>query len=254
MIINFLYSGSSGNATLIQSDDKKTNILLDAGLSLKRLKEKFDFDSISLDAILITHEHSDHIAGLGPIGRKYNCPIYLPEPSFEKIENLLDKCNVQLINGGAEININNFEIKSFSTKHDSLGSLGYTVLDKNVNKKFGFLTDTGVFTKLMIKELSTCNACFIEADYDEEGLEKYAEYDDFLKDRIRSPLGHLSNQKTLNFLIDTLDLTKLEFVMLGHLSKNTNSPEILSSRIEEMIPAEFREKLNIITDLTVKTL
>jgi len=248
MKIKLLYSSSSGNSTIIETDN--TLLMMDAGISYKKIKKAYGSDP-KLDAIFISHEHSDHVGSVGIIARKTGCPIYIPQKSYEAKINLFNNCIVNYIEGGQTVEIGDFTISAFSTKHDSLASVGYVFTEKSTNKKFGFLTDTGGITKLIEKSLSDCNAYFIESDYDEEELEKYAGYDDYLKERIRSPYGHLSNQQALDFVTTKLNLNSVEVIVFGHLSKNTNTPEKLRERIESTIPKQFWDKLKIITQTTI---
>jgi phosphoribosyl 1,2-cyclic phosphodiesterase len=247
MKIKLLYSSSSGNSAIIESGS--TAIMMDAGISYKKIKEAYG-DDPKLNAILISHEHGDHIGSAGIVSRKTGAPVYLPQKSFEKKQTLFDDCVVNFLEGGETVEIGDFSISAFSTRHDSVASNGYVFTEKATMKKFGFLTDTGGITKLMRDSLQGCNGYFIESDYDEEELEKCAEYDDILKERIRSPYGHLSNQQSLEYVNTYLNLDTIEFIAFGHLSKNTNSPEIMRSRIEHVIPKKYWDKLNIINQTT----
>lgn len=245
MKINFLYSSSSGNATVVESTSGNTKIQIDAGVSYKKLKEAYQKD-LDINALFITHDHSDHIKNAGIVARKTNCEVYLPEPAYLNKKDLFDNCSFSYITGGNITEINELEVLAFSTRHDSPGSVGYTVFDKESKLKFGFLTDTGVITKVIKNALYDCDAFFIESDYDVEGLEKCEEYDEFLKERIKGAYGHLSNQESLEF-IKTGSSDKLQWAALGHLSKHTNTPETLQKRIEEIVPT-LKDKLIILTD------
>ena len=192
----------------------------------------------------------DHIGSAGIVARKVQCPVYLPQRSYEKKQGLFTDCTVNFIEGGDTVEIGDFSILAFSTRHDSLASNGYVLTEKATMKKFGFLTDKGGITKLMRDNLIDCNAYFIESDYDDEELEKCAEYDDILKERIRSPFGHLSNQQSLEYVNTYLKLDALNFVAFGHLSKNTNSPEIMQRRIEHIVPKKHWDKLKVLNQTT----
>lgn len=245
MTIKNIASSSSGNCTIIEAEN--TIIMIDAGISLKTILEKYgkSKDEFSIDAILITHEHSDHVKGAGVVGRHTKAPIYIPEPSYEKRTELFKDCLINYIAGGDTFTINDeLEISVFNTKHDSEACVGFKIREIKTNKCFGLLTDTGVITKLIKKSLEGCNALFIESDYDEESLVKYAEYDDNLKERIRSPLGHLSNTQAIEYMKE-LDLENIEWIILGHLSHNTNSPELLLSYLEQEFEESINQKLHI---------
>jgi phosphoribosyl 1,2-cyclic phosphodiesterase len=242
MKINIIASSSEGNCTHIYTD--KASILIDAGISAKKLYEASNIEAEGLNAIFITHEHSDHIKGLGPIGRKTGATIYIHEDILNKIEDKLYKCTVFQVSQGEKITIGDLEIDSFSTKHDAAYSCGFIILDKTNNKKLGYLTDTGNWTKLMSKKLKGCDAYIIEADYDTEELAKYAEYDDFLKERISSDFGHLSNDQTMS-LLKSLDISQTSFVCFAHLSPRTNSPELVLNKAYEYFPDEEKTLFSI---------
>lgn len=241
MDIRYLHSSSSGNATLITSGD--TSIIIDAGTSYKKLVEAVENKMPKINAIFVTHEHSDHIIGLGVLGRKTKAVIFIPEKSYEKIKSKLKGCKINFISGGDTYNVGSLAIKAFSTRHDSLESVGYTV--KSNNAKYGHVTDTGVMTPVVTEAIQDCNALFIESDYDYYQLELYEEYDDMLKSRIQSNTGHLSNQQVVKYLIKEANFNKLEWVMLGHLSPRTNSPEILDKLLKKYIHANKLPKIKI---------
>lgn len=246
MKIKFLCSSSSGNATLITGVNE--NIMIDAGPSYKTLKEANGGLDLSVQALFITHEHGDHIKGAGVLGRKTDCAIYIPEKCYlEKID-LFDSCNIQFVEGGDEIDLEEFTVKAFSTRHDSVDSVGYIITEKSTGKKFAFLTDTGVITALIREHVKDCHIYFIESDYDEEELEKNAEYSDELKTRISSPYGHLSNQESLKY-ISSLNFDMTDLIVMGHLSKNTNSPFILSSRIDQILDKKWKDKIYIVENV-----
>lgn len=246
MIIRYLYSSSSGNATLIFDD--KTTIIIDAGVSYKKLIEANNDEDFKLDAIFVTHEHSDHVSGLGVLGRKAKVPIFIPEKSYEKIKKTLKGCKINFIKGGETYTVGSLEVSAFSTRHDSLESVGYTV--QSDSGKYGHVTDTGVMTALVTDAIKGCNGLFIESDYDFYELDKYEEYDDMLKARIQSNTGHLSNQQVVKYLIKEANFDELNWVMLGHLSPRTNSPDILNKLLVKYVPFEKLPKIRIFNEPT----
>jgi phosphoribosyl 1,2-cyclic phosphodiesterase len=213
-------------------ETENTKIMIDAGLSYKKMCEHYG-EEIIPEALFISHEHADHISGAGILGRKTGCPIYLAEPCYkakqEHDEKFFKGCEIKFISGG----------------DDSAASVGFIVTELSTNKKFGFLTDTGLITPLIRSQLDGCDAYFLECDYDTESLEKYAEYDEFLKDRIKSPIGHLSNQQSLEYIHTYLNLEKVAWIILGHLSQNTNSPELLKEQCESKLPKKYWNKVHI---------
>lgn len=229
MKIKSLASSSEGNCTHIYTD--KASILIDSGLSAKKVIELAGTDKF--DAVFISHEHSDHVKGLGPLGRKLDVEIYIHELVYKKIASKLDKCNVTIWQPGETATIEDLEINNFSTRHDSVYSYGFTVSDGK--KKLGYLTDTGSWTKLMGNHLKGCDAYIIEADYDHDTLMAYDDYDDYLKERIASNWGHLSNDQTMS-LIRYLDIKDPDFIMFAHLSPRTNSPMMVKEAASAAFP------------------
>ena len=230
MYVDSLYSSSSGNCTRVYNDT--TSILLDCGVSMKRIFANGEFP---IDGIFCSHEHSDHVAGAGVICRKLKTPIYIHEQSYEPLkERIFKKCEdyINDFKGGQSVTIGDFRIHAFSTRHDSKnGGMGYVVKEISTGKRFGYLTDTGSFTKLMKTTLEGCDAYFLECGHDVDMLEASEQYDQILKDRIRSPFGHLSNEQTMGFVEDVVktNFSQTQWIIFGHLSERTNTPELVKT-------------------------
>jgi len=205
-----MFSSSSGNSTLIYNEESQ--IIIDAGVSFKRIKETASIE-LNPEAIFITHEHVDHVRGAGVLGRKTLAPIYIPAKSYEHVSHIFNGCDVRFISGGDIIETKGFTIEPFSTRHDAKGSVGFVITDKTNSKKFGMITDTGSVTRLMKLALVGCDAYLIETDYDEQLLTKYEDYDQYLKDRIRGPWGHLGNQQAMDFVEEVIDLDAVEWIL-----------------------------------------
>ncbi len=248
MNIYVLASGSSGNGTLIEHNGKF--LMIDAGIALKEFMNLFQTLGTP-EALFITHSHSDHIKSAGAIGRKIKIPIYLHSANYEKKQKIFNNVKVQFIDPGIKDPVKLFndeiQISPFSTQHDCEACVGYIIEDLIANKKFCYLTDTGSFTRLMYDKTKDCDAYLIETDYDEELLEQTPEYDDLLKQRIRSDFGHLSNQQVIEFC-KNLDLDKVQFITLVHLSKITNNHKRVRELFDEAFPLHkdkfFIEPLN----------
>lgn len=238
MKIRPLYSSSAGNACKVSTD--RTNILIEAGISYKKLITA-DKNLNHLSAIFITHSHGDHINGAGIIARKMGTPIYMLEETFKNKKSLFQQCTVNFFKHGDKINITDLEVSVFETRHDT-PSVGFIITDTNTNKSFAYLTDTGFIGRTVKEAISNCNAYLLETDYDEEELEKTAEYDDVLKERIKSPFGHLGTQQTLDFIKNNINLDKTDWIILGHLSNTTNSPELVKARLEKTIDSVYISK------------
>jgi phosphoribosyl 1,2-cyclic phosphodiesterase len=218
--IKTLASSSEGNCTHIYT--KNASILIDAGISAKKTFELSNTEAF--DAIFISHEHSDHVKGLGPLGRKTGAVIYINELVYDKIKDKLDNCKINLWKPGESTQVSDLTISNFSTRHDSLHSCGFIINDGI--SKLGYLTDTGSWTKLMGNALKGCDGYILEADYDYKKLMEYEDYDEFLKERISSNWGHLSNEQTME-LIKYLNVKNPKFICFAHLSPRTNSPDLV---------------------------
>lgn len=227
MKVRPLYSSSSGNACKVTSG--KTTLLIEAGVSYKKLKEA-NGEHLTPNAIFITHSHGDHINGAGIIGRRSRAPIYMLREAHKKKEHLFASCDVRYIKHGDQITVGSLKVDVFDTRHDR-PSVGFIITETTTGKRFGYLTDTGAIGKTVRVAISDCDAYLLETDYDEEELEKTAEYDDILKDRIRSPWGHLGTQQTLDYIKDNIDLEKVSWIILGHISTITNSPNMVNARL-----------------------
>lgn len=221
-----LYSGSTGNSFLVQSAE--TNILVDAGVSAKKIVEALeglDIDVNNISGILVTHEHSDHIKGLGTLSKKYNIPVYTNAKTWGAMPNekeKIEESNQNIIEIGKEFCIGDLQIVPFSIPHDAACPCGYNII--NNGKKISVATDIGHITPKIMSYLENSAFALIESNYDPEVL-RYSSYPFRLKSRIDGPYGHLSNAscgKVVSHLMDC----GLHSVMLGHLSKENNFPEL----------------------------
>ncbi len=221
-------SGSSGNC--IYAGDDERGFLVDVGTSLKKVREGLDAQGLSLerlDGILITHEHSDHVAGLGALLRKFPVPVYGTADTIGKI---WEKCNMKnvspelfhSIRSGEDFEINDYIIHSFSISHDAVDPVCYT-LEKN-NAKVGVATDMGTYDDHIIENLADCDVVLLEANHD-INLLQVGPYPYSLKMRILGDKGHLSNDASAR-LIKEIVHKGLKTVILGHLSEHNNFPEL----------------------------
>ena len=222
-----LYSGSSGNCLFVNSNH--TKVLVDCGVSCKKIcegLENIDSSIEDIDAILITHEHSDQIQGLGTISKKFNIPVYANIETWNAMEKQREKINpdnIQTFENDKDFKLNDLTIHPFSTPHDAANPCGFNI--HNGSKRLSIATDLGYMDDRIISELHSSSFVFLEANYDQEIL-RVSRYPFSLKQRISGPNGHLSNDtagKTVSSLITKKDLKE---VMLGHLSKENNFPEL----------------------------
>ena len=236
-----LYSGSTGNSSIVQSN--KTKILVDVGESAKKIAEALatiNVDPFSIDAILITHEHSDHVKGLAVFSKKYNVPVYANVETWNAMQKYKEKLNEENIKTFTftKFKIGDIEVNPFPIPHDAANPWGFNLFHDN--KKMSIATDIGHMSKEIITNLSDSSFLLLEANYEPEIL-KCSSYPYMVKERIKGPNGHLSNSdagKTISFLVDH----GLNQVMLGHLSKENNFPELAyKTVVEELIEHNYNE-------------
>jgi len=237
MKICSLASSSSGNCIYVGTD--RTHILIDAGISCKRVKsglELINIDPAGIDAVLITHEHSDHIRGLGVLSRRYSIPIYATELTWRAVLSSgtvgeIDKNLFHKISPDKDFAINEIAIHPFRTPHDAADPVCYTFTKDK--KKISIATDLGCYNSYIAEKLKGSNVLFIEANHDIEML-KNGSYPFYLKKRILSDKGHLSNEVSGRLLSELLH-DKLQYIILGHLSKENNRPEIADETVRSCI-------------------
>ncbi len=244
-------SSSKGNASIIFSSG--TKILVDCGISGKTLEDSLaslDLSCSDFGAIVITHEHSDHIKGVGVISRKYNLPIFANAPTWQAMEDCIGKIspeNKKVIEVGHEFYINDIKVNTFPTSHDAASPVGY-IFELN-SEKVALATDMGEITKDVVKALSGSHTALIEANYDEALLD-IGSYPYELKKRIKGPFGHLCNQDS-GVLARVLMQTGTKKIILGHLSEENNYPLLAFKSVEEILssssPLEDDFKLFVMT-------
>ena len=225
-MIQTLYSGSSGNCTLIK--DSGTAFLIDMGKNCKSTLSALYVAGISakdLSGILITHEHSDHIAGLGVFLKHYPVPLYGSAAVLEYLHNsgMVPDCDFVEMEPCEEILLGNTGFSAFRTSHDSLDCFGYRFIFEN-GRSAAIATDLGCVGESVINELSGCDFVGLESNYDEMML-RDGRYPLYLKRRIASKLGHLSNKDCAGVFAE-LALGGTEKFMLMHLSAENNAPDI----------------------------
>lgn len=221
-------SGSSGNC--IYTGNEKDHVLIDVGISKKRIEEGLNTADMSLadiNGILITHEHSDHIKALGVVLRKYDIPVYAAKETIETIfkEDKLGKINRDVfhaINPDESWNVNSLMINPFNVPHDAAHPLAYKVSDGE--KSVAVATDMGCYDDYIVNNLKGLNALLIEANHDVRMLQM-GSYPYVLKQRILSNRGHLCNEMC-GRLLDEILHNDLEHVFLGHLSQENNYPAL----------------------------
>lgn len=232
MKICLLASGSKGNSLLVESG--QTRLLIDAGLSARELRKRLGMVGVeaeSLTALLVTHEHTDHVRGLGPLVRQLGLPVYLQTDLAGKLPDVGKPECVHEFADGEDFTVNDLTVRPFAITHDSLAPVGFSLSGEQ--GKVGVATDLGVATRLVVDCLQGCRALVIETNHDEELL-RDGPYPWKLKQRVRGNHGHLSNHAGGSLLQDLL-WDGLETVFLGHLSDTNNRPELALDAVNKVL-------------------
>ncbi len=230
-----LSSGSSGNCQFIATE--KVRILIDSGLSGKRVEsflESINVKPDTIDYILVTHEHKDHTQGVGILSRRYNVPIYANSGTWAAMKTdlgKLDENNIKEFKTDEGFELRDLAILPFRVSHDSSEPVGFAFYHKN--KKISYLTDTGCVSSDVKKRIKNSNLLMIESNHDVEML-KVGKYPWFLKKRILGEEGHLSNDDAGRLLAEIMT-GKEENILLAHLSKDNNFPELAYQTVVNII-------------------
>ncbi|MCF7811925.1 MBL fold metallo-hydrolase [bacterium] len=227
-------SSSDGNCTFIKTGS--ASILIDCGLSLRQLRRIIGSEQLNeLDAVFITHEHSDHIKGLDTLSKKLDIPVYMNHSSYMVRAHQLSNTHPLALEAGMQIQINDLKISPFEVEHDTVNTFGF-MIEEIDSINLCYLTDCGRLTEEHLDYLCESDVAMIEFNYNEEMLASFPDYDDFLKARITET--HLSNSETLN-AIEQLGIENFDMIIPAHLSPRTNSPKQLISEISDRFPASL---------------
>ncbi|MBE6048793.1 MAG: MBL fold metallo-hydrolase [Clostridium sp.] len=231
-----LYSGSSGNSIFVSGE--KSKILIDVGMPGKKIDEalvKIGENPSDINGIFITHEHSDHIKGVGILSRKYDIPIYANDKTWSAMEKSLGKIkehNIRIMDRRSTVDVGDLSIKSFVIPHDAVSPVGYTIANKD--KKVSVATDLGVFTEEIFDNIKESQSILLECNHDVSML-KYGPYPYNLKRRILSEVGHLSNDDCGSALVSLAKYGSGKNLILGHLSKTNNQPDLALQTVLNII-------------------
>jgi phosphoribosyl 1,2-cyclic phosphodiesterase len=233
--VSVLASSSSGNSALVATS--RTRLLIDAGLSRKETFERLQaagVDPESLDAILITHEHSDHVAGLPAIARKLNIPIYCSRLTAPAIPWGDFIPRLEMVQAGTGFTIGDIDVSSFTIPHDAADPVGFSLFGEGI--KVSIATDLGYLPDSIRIHLKGSDLLLLESNHDLEML-KVGPYPWSVKQRVMGRNGHLSNEVACSFIREVLD-SRTSTLILGHLSEHNNHPEIVrlmaSQALEEL--------------------
>lgn len=238
MRVGALRSGSSGNLYFVEQDRER--LLVDCGVNGKTAAGALAESGIptdqltSLAGILLTHEHSDHLAGVGVLMRRFHLPLYTNRETFEKASSSLGRIDLNLVHfltPGLPAEIGSFQVTPFSISHDAANPVGYTVAVED--KKVAFCTDLGQVTETVKTAVAKSQVVFLEANYDPTLLEEGA-YPYYLKTRIRGQKGHLSNQMAGELAVYLVE-QGTKHVILSHLSRENNFPILALETVEKSL-------------------
>jgi phosphoribosyl 1,2-cyclic phosphodiesterase len=230
--IHILASGSTGNAALFKFGN--TTLLVDTGISARRIEQgmaEVGLKAGDLDGILISHEHNDHIKGLDVLVRRHQIPVFTRPKTWEKLpcrHNFLPECCLEI---EQEFSIGAVRINAFDISHDAVDPVGFSFYYQK--KKVVMLTDLGVVSSRVEKALEGAHAAVIEANHDLDMLEN-GPYPRFLKQRIKSSNGHLSNVHTGRLLARLPCLPGMR-VFLAHLSQQNNHPDLAEKTVARIL-------------------
>lgn len=230
-----LASGSTGNAFYIESD--RTKLLVDAGLSGKemdRLFAEIDVDPSQISGILVTHEHSDHIKGLGVIARKYQLPIYANEKTWKRMENSIGKLTVDqkfIFDSYSVKTFGDIDVESFRVSHDAVEPMFYTF--HKGNNKVALVTDLGYVSERIKKTIEDADAYVFEANHDVELL-RMCRYPWSVKQRILGDSGHISNEDSALALADIIS-NRTKRIYLAHLSEENNMKDLARMTVDQIL-------------------
>lgn len=219
-----LASSSSGNCTFVSSE--KTRVLVDAGLSKRETFQRLASigeDPAKLDAILITHEHSDHVAGLVTLAKSLDIPVYLSNFTAPTIAWGEYQPKIELFQSGSSFTVGDLDVSSFTIPHDAIDPVGFTLRSQGI--KVGIATDLGYITDSIKFHLKETDLLLLESNHDLEML-KVGPYPWALKQRVMGRRGHLSNDHACQYVKKEMD-SRTSTLILGHISENNNHPEIV---------------------------
>jgi phosphoribosyl 1,2-cyclic phosphodiesterase len=228
-----LASGSKGNCIYVGT--RGTKILIDCGISAKAARERLEIIGVDLediDAVLITHEHTDHIRGLGILECKMGIPVFANSDTAKAIYGILDECpKFKIFSTGETFEFGDLEVHPFSIQHDAVDPVAFTI--KAEGLKLGFCADLGFATTLVASQLKGCDYLYLEANH-EPSMVHACGRPMVYKKRVLSRQGHLSNEECAK-LIEQLHHEGLKHVHLAHLSSECNSPDLALKIITEKL-------------------
>ena len=237
MKIKVLASGSKGNSTYIESHQSK--ILIDIGINYLTLQNKLNeiaIDAKTIDAIFITHTHTDHIKGLASLVKKNKIPVYGSPLVIDELTKIISQEYLHVID--RELTFQDIEIETIPLSHDAEGTVGYKM--KMDQENLVYITDTGYVNERLFKRLTNASVYIIESNHDEKMLMN-GPYPYYLKQRVVGDSGHLSNYTTATYLTNWIG-PKTKYVILAHLSENNNTEEVAYETVHGILVEAKKER------------
>ncbi len=245
LFIASLNSGSNGNCYYVGNAHEA--ILVDAGLSCRETGKRMKRLGLSMQkvkAIFISHEHTDHIRGIEAIIKNFSIPVYITPATLRNSRLRPDAAFIRSLSPDGQVTIGGLTISAFTKAHDAIDPCSFLVTGNGVT--IGVITDIGTVCSRVIAHFSRCHAAFLEANYDEDMLEQ-GSYPTHLKNRIRGGNGHISNRQALE-LFAAHRPPFMTHLLLAHLSKNNNTPELVSElfspyarQVEIVVASRYKE-------------
>jgi phosphoribosyl 1,2-cyclic phosphodiesterase len=232
--LTILGSGSAGNCAYLETDE--TRVLIDAGLSLRQIRQRLATIGRApeiLTGILITHEHSDHVQSLPMLSERLHIPVYCNRPTQEAVEyQLKTRLTCRLFTTGESFEVGDITVETFMVPHDAQDPVGFLLRTSAGN--FGFLTDLGHTTRLVLERVRPANALVLESNHDVKMLQDCPRRPWSLKQRILGRHGHLSNEAAAD-AAEQIMSAELRHLYLGHLSRECNRPELAHSVVNDRL-------------------
>ncbi len=231
-----LASGSTGNASIVANDE--VSLLIDVGLSTKKLElmmESREWHPKKLEAILITHEHSDHIKGLSVMARKYKLPVYANANTWKALDRHMEGVDDEqrcVMETGSTVEFGSMKVESFAISHDAAEPVGYCFCDGSL--KVSFATDLGYMSEKVKDKIIDSDVLILESNHDVDML-RVGRYPWNIKRRILSDIGHLSNEAAGEALSDMIIAGKLRRVYLAHLSREHNVMDLAKLTVHNVL-------------------